>query len=236
MPFILPPFPGCLDPALNPTGSLPAYDVTMRRLPRDLPSATSSTTEGTWYSFTGINSTLYAFVHDDLLYYRTCIHEHESSLEWRHPYQGAPPWYVPEKCAQALKNRISALRVWPKTHPSNKFKVDLSALDWPGAIPPAQMQSVFQAPLDPPTTQTTLQQALLAACGKSCCGMPKNHTQSVCLTQAVGQVQTTMVATYLMTRLSRASTTSWKGSPSGFTSSSRSLLNLPSSTTMATSQ
>jgi hypothetical protein len=139
-----------------------------------LPTATSGTTEGTWsrYTFEGVTSTLYLFVHDDLLYYRSCNHEHKSSLEWRFPNQGAPPWCVPEKCAVALKNRISALRVWPKTHPSNKFKVDLSALDWPGAIPPAEMESVFKAPLDPPTTQTTLQQALLAACGKSCCGMP----------------------------------------------------------------
>jgi hypothetical protein len=167
MPFILPSYQGILDPALNPTGDLPDYEVTMRRLSSDLPSPNSYNTAV--YTFEGIASTLYLFVQDDMFYYRTgATQARESTLDWRHPRQGAPPW-CPLGCAHALQKRFSLLRVWSKTQANNKFKADLTALDWPAAVSPAQLQSVFAAPtVQPPTSLTTLEQALLAACGELC--------------------------------------------------------------------
>lgn len=167
MPFILPTFHANLEDNLD--GGL-EYQVTLKRLPGDLPPLRPNNATLEVHSFEGITSTLYLFVQDDLFYYRTCNLEHvnKDTLEWRHPHNGGPPWW-PQKSAQALRTRYATLRQWSKTHQQNKFKADLTALDWPGAVSPADMMSVYDAPEKPPTSLSTLQQALLAACGELCC-------------------------------------------------------------------
>jgi hypothetical protein len=153
MPFLLPAYLTDLGPQqMVPCGSLPPYNVKLRRTPTDMGLGSNE-----------LSGSLYQFVPDDMVYYRGCDTEHSLNIEWRVPKNGAPPWSIHPSTPRYVKLRLEKLRTWTADHPSNSFQVQLVAPPWPGATELNSLVSDFP-PAGSVPEQELLFTQMLTAC------------------------------------------------------------------------